>query len=87
MAPYLPNILSYLPLGQCSPTAITCSSWRDGTNAYGNYRDLRDSVPWQLYKPHQNRVIIIIIIMTTIIYCYKLIVLLSLQFFLSIYLG
>lgn len=57
IAQFIPHILSYLPLSQCASTAITCSAWRDGANAYGEYRDLRDSVPWQLYKPHQIKVL------------------------------
>jgi hypothetical protein len=56
IAEFIPHILSFLPLGQCAHTAITCSSWNQGANAYGPYRDLRDSIPWQLYKPHQVRV-------------------------------
>lgn len=32
LVPFIPHILSFLPIAQCAPTAITCKSWNSGAN-------------------------------------------------------
>ena len=49
---FLPLILSFIPHSICANAAITCSHWNNGTNMYGEYVDIRNCVPWQVYRPH-----------------------------------
>jgi WD40 repeat protein len=55
MTPFIPHILSYLPLSECAPTAISCKSWSTGSNECALYKDMRDSTPWIVFKPHHNQ--------------------------------
>ena len=55
VAPFIPNILSYLPLAQCAPTAITCTHWNKGANESDLYRNMRDATPWIVIRPHRNQ--------------------------------
>jgi len=52
----LPIILSYLPLGLCSHAAKVNSYWYRGTNMYSSYVDIRNSYPWQAFRPHHGQV-------------------------------
>jgi hypothetical protein len=49
VASNIPRILSYLPLGQCSPVPQVCTYWNWGTSLYQNYIDMRNCVPWQVH--------------------------------------
>jgi hypothetical protein len=44
----IPNILSYLPVGQCASAAVVDSYWNRGANMYKDYTDFRDCYPWQV---------------------------------------
>eukprot|EP01041_Mallomonas_annulata_P004093 gene4093-8140_t len=48
----LPKILSYLPLCHISPAAIVSQSWNRGSNSYNEYKDVRDCIPWNVFRPH-----------------------------------
>jgi hypothetical protein len=52
----IPYILSFLELGQCNNTAITCHAWYDGVQQYVEYKDVRDMIPWTVLKPHIGQV-------------------------------
>lgn len=52
----LPEILSYLPFGECSPTPVVCRNWKNGTEMYQPYLDMRNCFPWQVFRPHLNQV-------------------------------
>lgn len=55
IADFLPTILQFIPLSLCANAAITCSSWNNGSNMYGEYVDVRNCVPWQVYRPHNSQ--------------------------------
>jgi len=48
IAENLPNILTYLPLGSCSPVPQVSTYWNYGTSLYQRYIDMRNCVPWQV---------------------------------------
>lgn len=56
IAENLPHILSYLPLGSCSPVPQVSTYWNYGTSLYQRYIDMRNCVPWQAYRAHQTQV-------------------------------
>jgi WD40 repeat protein len=55
ITPFIPHILSYLPLSECAPTAIACKSWSIGSNECALYKDMRDATPWIVFRPHSNQ--------------------------------
>mgnify|MGYP003385391132 CR=1 FL=1 len=55
LTPFIPHILSFLPIAQCAPTAITCKSWSIGANECALYKDMRDATPWTVFRPHSNQ--------------------------------
>jgi hypothetical protein len=44
----IPHILSYLPLGMCSPAPMVNTYWNYGANLHTEYIDMRNCVPWQV---------------------------------------
>lgn len=52
----IPRILSYLPLSQCAPAPQVCSFWNWGACLYTEYIDMRNCVPWQVFRPHLGQV-------------------------------
>jgi hypothetical protein len=56
VADFMPLILQFIPLSLCANPAVTCTSWNYGANMYGDYVDVRNCVPWQVYRPHNAQV-------------------------------
>lgn len=52
----IPLILSYLPLGSCSAVPQVCTYWNYGTSLYQEYIDMRNCVPYQVFRPHMGQV-------------------------------
>eukprot|EP01031_Cornospumella_fuschlensis_P029899 gene29899-36104_t len=52
----LPRILSYLHYGQCWAAACVSRGWNIGANMYKEYVDIRNFVPYQIYRPHISSV-------------------------------
>jgi WD40 repeat protein len=53
----LPLVLQFSELGkECPSTIKVCRAWRDGTEAFQPYLDMRNCVPYLNYRPHGGQV-------------------------------
>jgi hypothetical protein len=52
----LPHILSFLFWHECVNVPKVSRRWNEGTNMYQDYLDIRNSIPWQCYRPHKGEV-------------------------------
>mmetsp|Transcript_3604 Transcript_3604/g.5616 ORF Transcript_3604/g.5616 Transcript_3604/m.5616 type:complete len:595 (-) Transcript_3604:1566-3350(-) len=52
IASNIPHILSFLPLSQCSMAPQVSTYWNWGANLYTEFIDMRNCVPWQVFRPH-----------------------------------
>ena len=55
-AELLPHILSYLPYGECNKAPMVSKVWNYGTNLFKEYVDIRNFIPFQVYRPHEGQV-------------------------------
>ena len=56
LAVILPLVMRFVPLAQVSHSAKVNSRWYYGVSAFRDYVDMRDAIPWQVYRPHMGQV-------------------------------
>ena len=52
----IPLVLRFLRQGGCSAVPKVSTTWRDATELYQEYTDVRNMAPWQAFRPHKGEV-------------------------------